>query len=76
MKIKLGTVREDVTCYGNRFWIQIEDSSTEDNRGLKSLVDKPVTVVIGESLESNSKAFTDVKSPDESLSGLHLRGYF
>ncbi len=47
MKIKVGTVREDVTCFGNRFWIQIEDNSLEDNTDLRNWVGKEVTVVIG-----------------------------
>lgn len=48
MKIKIGTLHEDKTCYGNRFYIQIEDSKDNDNRDLKELDGKKVSVVIGE----------------------------
>lgn len=48
MKIKMGTVKKDSTAYGNSYWIQIEDSRTNDNRDLEKLVSKPVAVVIGD----------------------------
>lgn len=47
MKVKIGTVKEDVTAFGNRFWIQIEDSSKNDNSDLKELVGKRVPVSVG-----------------------------
>jgi hypothetical protein len=37
---KLVTVHEDITCYGNRFWIQVEDSECEDNKDLKEMIGK------------------------------------
>lgn len=46
MKIKIGTVHEDRTCYGNRFYIEIEDTTTNDNSNLRGLVGKKVAVVI------------------------------
>ena len=56
MKIKKGTVHEDKTAYGNRFYIQIEDSITEDNIiedniDLRELVGKTVTILVGEDHE-------------------------
>lgn len=47
MKIKMGTVKKDVTAYGNKFWIQVEDNSNTSNSDLEHLVDKEVTVIIG-----------------------------
>ncbi len=58
MKIKIGTVEKDFTSYGNKYFIQIEDSSTNDNEDLGYLIGKKVTVVIG-----------DVKAIDEFDSG-------
>lgn len=46
MKIKFGTMREDVTVFGNRFYIQIEDSETNDNKDLREFLDKAVVVVL------------------------------
>jgi hypothetical protein len=48
VRIKTGTVQEDRTAYGNRFYIQIEDTQTNDNSDLRDLVGKEITVVIGE----------------------------
>ena len=47
MKIKIGKIKKDATAYGNKYWIQIEDSSLTDNSDLEELVDKTVAVVIG-----------------------------
>lgn len=47
MKIKTGTVYRDGTCYGNKYYIQIEDSAIEDNEDLIDWVGKEVTIVIG-----------------------------
>lgn len=47
MKIKVGKLHRDTTCFGNQFWIQITDHSGTDNMDLCSLVDEPVTVIIG-----------------------------
>lgn len=47
MRIKIGTVREDITAFGNRFYIQVEDTKTSSNLDLKELVDKEVLVIIG-----------------------------
>lgn len=48
MKIKIGTVHKDITAYGNKYWIQIEDNKSCSNDDLQALVDKQVSVVIGE----------------------------
>lgn len=46
-KIKLGTLKKDITAYGNKYWIQIEDTRTSDNSDLENFVDKKITVLIG-----------------------------
>lgn len=48
MKIKVGTIKKDVTAYGNKYWIQIEDTYASDNKDLESAVDQTVSVVIGD----------------------------
>lgn len=62
MKIKIGTVKEDVTAYGNRFYIQIEDSKTCDNSDLRDMVGKEFAVIIGP-----LKAFDDYVQEIETL---------
>lgn len=52
MKFKKGTLKEDVTAYGNRFWIQIEDSENQDNKDLSGMVGRPVAVAILDDPES------------------------
>lgn len=47
MKIKNGTIKKDVTAYGNKYWIQIEDTETDFNDDLEVLVNQKITVVIG-----------------------------
>ncbi|CAB4153076.1 hypothetical protein UFOVP610_43 [uncultured Caudovirales phage] len=46
MRIKLGTLKKDVTAYGNKYWIQIEDTKGCDNSDLEGFLDKKITVVI------------------------------
>lgn len=46
MKIKLGTVKEDRTVYGNRFYIQIEDTQGTMHTDLRPIVDQRVCVII------------------------------
>lgn len=48
MKIKIGTVKEDVTAYGNRYYVQIEDQLGNNNSDLSDLVGEKVTVVVGD----------------------------
>jgi hypothetical protein len=48
MKIKLGTVKKDVTSFGNKYWIQIQDNKICDNCDLELLENMNVTVIIGE----------------------------
>lgn len=49
MRVKVGRIQEDVTAFGNRFWIQIEDAlCTESNDHLKKLVGKLVHVCVDE----------------------------
>ena len=55
MKIKIGTVHKDVTAFGNKYWIQIEDSKSNDNSDLHELVGKSVAVII-----DNAKAIDDL----------------
>jgi hypothetical protein len=47
-QIKIGTVKKDATSYGNKYWIQIEDTNVCDNQSLDSLVDKPFTIIIAD----------------------------
>lgn len=47
MEIKIGTLKKDVTAFGNKYWIQVEDQKT-DNSDLENLVDKKISVVIGD----------------------------
>lgn len=47
MKIKVGTIKKDITAFGNKYWIQIEDSEIDDNHDIEQLVDQVVTIVIG-----------------------------
>lgn len=56
MKIKIGTVQKDVTCFGNKFWIQIEDSKINDNHDLNSLVGKEVIVVFSDACSEDERA--------------------
>jgi len=37
---KVLTIKEDITAFGNRFWVQIEDSSGDLNFDLRNLVGK------------------------------------
>lgn len=46
MKIKYGTVRKDVTAFGNKYWIQIQDSIYDDNSDMEALIGEDVAVVI------------------------------
>lgn len=48
MKIKIGKVQKDLTAFGNKYWIQIEDNSVNDNSDVESLVGKSVSIVIGD----------------------------
>jgi len=47
VEIKIGTLKKDVTAFGNKYWIQVEDQKT-DNSDLENLVDKKISVVIGD----------------------------
>lgn len=47
MKIKLGTIKKDVTAFGNKYWIQIEDTAESDNSDLEFQVGCLATVIIG-----------------------------
>lgn len=47
MEIKIGTLKKDVTAFGNKYWIQVEDQKT-DNSDLENLVGKKISVVIGD----------------------------
>lgn len=47
MKIKIGTVHKDSTAFGNKYYIQIEDTSTNNNSDLENLLYEKVTVVLG-----------------------------
>ena len=40
------TVVEDKTCYGNRFYLQLEDTVGNDNSEVRSLVGKTMQVTI------------------------------
>lgn len=48
MKIKLGKIHKDPTAYGNKYYIKIEDTRLCDNEDLEKLVNKQVTVIIGD----------------------------
>lgn len=39
-----GTVKKDVTAYGNKYWIQIEDSEVDDNSKFEPFVDKELNI--------------------------------
>ena len=62
MRIKFGKLHRDTTCFGNQYWIQVNDDTCE-NVDLKNLIDQPITIIIGdaaagidfsvESIESN-----------------------
>lgn len=47
MTIKFGKLHRDTTSFGHQYWIQINDDTME-NADLKSLVDQPVTIIIGD----------------------------
>ena len=34
------TIEKDVTAYGNRYWIQVNDTEEEDNSFLEQILDK------------------------------------
>lgn len=55
--IKIGTVEKDGTAYGNKYYIQIEDTVGNDNRNLEKFVNKRVAVIID-----------DIKSIDDFIS--------
>lgn len=58
MEIKKGTMKKDTTCYGNKYWIQIDDTVADDNSDLESLVDVKITVIIGKA-EPRAKEASD-----------------
>jgi putative transposon-encoded protein len=34
------TVHKDVTCFGNKYWIQIEDNEWQDNKDIETMMGK------------------------------------
>lgn len=48
-----GTIKEDITSYGNRFYIQLEDNKYNDHTFLRVLANKKYKLIIFIEEESN-----------------------
>ena len=52
MKIKNGTLKKDVTAYGEKYWIQIHDTNQDDNSDLQDMLNKKIIVVFDDKEKS------------------------